>query len=126
MQGELILNITAKAISDMIKIRCAEDIDREAEKKDVSALLGEHFAYQTAVTADELDLFKISVHSEIEKYITAYFVKDVIMDFPAYPSMMTEIILQPRPGQCPTFWCRLHSKTAACALSRGISFCGLT
>ena len=95
------MNITAKAISDMIKIRCAEDIDRAAEKKSVSALLGEHFAYQTAVTADEPDLFKISVHSEIEKYITVYLVKDVLMDFPAYPFDDDGDYLTTAPGKMP-------------------------
>ena len=76
------MNISAKQVSSLEKIRSKEDIKNEVNE--VQLFLGEHYSYQIVLETDICTVAEISVESKLSNCINVYSVENSIMDFPCY------------------------------------------
>ena len=72
-----------KNISSLEKIRSVDDLNVK-EINSVKLFKGERYSYQIVILSEDIRFIKIDVESEISEYVTAYIVKDSVMDMAKY------------------------------------------
>lgn len=98
------MSITIKQFSSLEKIISVSDMSC-AGMASASALAGERFSYQVAISTSEPDAFKqqilqIRAASPIEEYIRLYTVKNIAADFP-YPEAADSDYITDKPMMLP-------------------------
>ena len=66
------MNVLAKQISSLEKIRGLDDLKKAFEYESVTLTAGERYSYQLSVYSDKKADFKVKVKSELSEYINLY------------------------------------------------------
>lgn len=94
------MELILKQISDLHKIRTAEDMD-VPQLLNKTLLKGESFSYQIAVLFSDYGSFSMKITSELKDYITPYKVDKAIMDMPVFPGNHCDNFITTENGAMP-------------------------
>jgi len=112
------MNVSIKNISSLEKIRSVDDLNVK-EINSVKLFKGERYSYQVVLSSENLSFFKIELESEISEYVSAYIVKDAVMDMVKYPNTIDTNFIADEPGVMPDILVPLEEQKQMARIHNG-------
>lgn len=112
------MNISMKNISSLEKIRSVDDLNVK-EINSVKLFKGERYSYQIVILSEDIRFIKIDVESEISEYVTAYIVKDSVMDMAKYNDTLDTNYITSESGVMPDILVPLEKQKKMARLHNG-------